>query len=1238
MKTKFVLRALCAFLTVLMAVAVVPAVAIPVAAADDESGTVDYTRVVYASEEDRLADMSKYYDDGAYSIYVDEMLGVVAYHDNATGENLFTNPWDMGTVETSTDDKGTRPEILSQIIMTYGGSNGTKTLTSYTDAALKGQITVKAIRGGVRVEYAIGERSARILVPQVIERTSFEDKILKPLMENIPGGKTSRDFIKFYNYFNQMFYTDANIKDTTRKSIAMKYPVTEKKSIDIYVCDVNASTKEKRWMESLILAYCPNYSFEQMDQDYDYVEYVEKATSPPVFKMALQYTLEDGNLVVSMTGNGVRFDENVYRIKDFKFLPYMGACYRGNEGYTFMPDGSGAIYALSTPLNTSARVYGDDYALHSKLFNYHNEVMRVPVFGQVETKTVGETSVDRGFFAIIEQGESFAYLTPNHNTYTQYASVYPTFVIRETDTSASDWSVYAASRYVEDYRVRYVMLSDGNKAQAAGKSKYYECSWLGMAFAYRDYLESHNDNFKRLTADDVEENIPLYIETFGCIDTVKKVLSVPVTVSVAMTSFDDIVTMYDYLAGNGVTNVNFKLTGYANGGLYSDVPYKLKWQGSVGGSSGFKDLVKEAEEKGFSVYPDFDFVYTSQHGGGKKMNMKKDAARTIDNRYTAKRVYSATYQTLVSYFQMVVSPAAYSKFYTKLEKKYSRYHYAGISLSTFGSALNSDYNEEDVTLREAAKGYVVEALQHFTDKGYNVMLDAGNAYTWNYATHILNVPLDSSRYTTEISSVPFTGFALHGYKEFTGSAFNMEGNLSYAMLKAMENGAAVYFILSYENTALLKEDELFSQNYSVRYDIWQQKLVDIYLELNSVLADVQTKLIVNHEILDASRVPDEDELLRDIADAAAEAQRAIRERIESDRVQHLEALRAAQGSISRAASAINSNKEMLHNATVALKGQLGAGTDLIGKWIRPGDTATEEQVKKLSEAFGSRVVRHVVNSRMYVREAELALTAAKQAYLTLQSEGVNAQIMDDATADLQAAIAAYAELLTEYHSYTVTVTDGDRDAYIASDSADLDGLTLTKTDGGVEMTVAAGDVEGYIIDKDPTLFDVTYANIGTEGLYGAYLAQLHDDGYYTEGHSSESLIDVDVLYALYVSNYSGSATEPEDDPSGPAVVHAHWNELDSGKFECSHCNTQFDEKTDVCASCNAVMDEEDLVTPDPPKSKYAVDNNVVAVTYGDSRTEPYKTLLLNFNDYAIQVTYRDVIYTIESYGYVAIKY
>ena len=140
------------------------------------------------------------------------------------------------------------------------------------------------------------------------------------------------------------------------------------------------------------------------------------------------------------------------------------------------------------------------------------------------------------------------------------------------------------------------------------------------------------------------------------------------------------------------------------------------------------------------------------------------------------------------------------------------------------------------------------------------MTNGGNAYTWKYADHILDMPLDSSRYIKSTYTVPFLGYVLHGYKNFTGSAINMAGDIRYEILKCIENGAYMYFILSYDNTELLKEDEQLSKYYSIRYDIWYDDVVELYNELNSVLEPLQTKEIVGHQFLIGERVLEEGEI------------------------------------------------------------------------------------------------------------------------------------------------------------------------------------------------------------------------------------------------------------------------------------------------------------------------------------------------------------------------------------------
>jgi hypothetical protein len=99
----------------------------------------------------------------------------------------------------------------------------------------------------------------------------------------------------------------------------------------------------------------------------------------------------------------------------------------------------------------------------------------------------------------------------------------------------------------------------------------------------------------------------------------------------------------------------------------------------------------------------------------------------------------------------------------------------------------------------------------------------------------------------------------------------MEGNIDYAILRAIENGSAIKFMLSYDNTELLKEYTDTSVYYSIRYDIWLEEVIERYNEINGILKDVQTSTIEKHEFISGVRIPENQELYNDAESQLADA-------------------------------------------------------------------------------------------------------------------------------------------------------------------------------------------------------------------------------------------------------------------------------------------------------------------------------------------------------------------------------
>ena len=273
-----------------------------------------------------------------------------------------------------------------------------------------------------------------------------------------------------------------------------------------------------------------------------------------------------------------------------------------------------------------------------------------------------------------------------------------------------------------------------------------------------------------------------------------------------------------------------------------------------------------ADEKDIGVYPEFEFSYLQSVSLFDGFNYKKHAVQTMDGRYPSQREYNPAYQQFYKTGYNPISPSVFEFFYDKMSEDLLETKPTGISVSTLGSDLNSDFNEDDPYNREESKEFVRDLLAKMKNDFGKVMVSGGNSFVLPYVDYILNVPLDSSQYLKSSNAIPFVGMVLHGYVNFTGSALNMAGDLDYELLKSIENGSSMYFVLCLQNTNKLKEDEILQKYYSVNFDTWLEGLAESYHKLNGALNDVQDKLIIDHEFITGVRVLTEEEYQQAVAD------------------------------------------------------------------------------------------------------------------------------------------------------------------------------------------------------------------------------------------------------------------------------------------------------------------------------------------------------------------------------------
>ncbi|MBQ4108258.1 MAG: hypothetical protein IJC80_02525 [Clostridia bacterium] len=855
------------------------------------AASVDHMNDVFTSEEERLASMDFVVTsddpnkdgtgDGIYELYADFVSGEMAIRNKVTGEITLSNPYSVSDSFTNASDKGIR---LSQLYINYftiaSGKNSMSTFYSYKDCFAYNQGSITATENGLKVDYSLGEESREFAVPVKISLEKFINALVAGGMTEEKAKKLIKDNYDVFDpdqkYIKDLILT---LDPSMRDEMIAKYPLCAEVPF-VYLpkgkFDNNAT---KKILEERLVSANPDYfrvagegeEETQLQKDMkelwtDEDSELYQQTQKPNFKMSVTYELTNEGLVASVDASSIVYDKEKYCLSSISVLPYFAATSleedNYDKGYIFMPDGSGTIIRFEDLIakqkygKLTGSLYGPDYAYY-QISEKNVEQYTMPVFGLVNSSENNGT----GYFAIIEDGDALATITASTEQ-SFYASAYASFKYAEYDTydidasltgnatSTTEITVISKDAYDGVYKVNYKFLVADETAEAFGIEGTYDTSYLGMAKLYREYLDKKGEIIK---IQDPDENVKLFLEMFGSIKVKEQILTFPVTVDKELTTFQDIINIQAELSELGIDNTSYILKGFYNGGLSASYPSKIKWQKVLGGKKGLNSLLDDAKENGYDVAIDVDFTYAYATKNFSGFKTKRDAVKTLDNRYTTKRVYYAATQTFERTSGVAVSTASFIDLFDSFMKSVEKYDLTFLATRTLGSDLNSDFDKKDYYTREDSKDKVVNLLKYMTgdENGskFNLITDVGNAYAIPYSSGVLSAPLDSSKYVMASETIPFYGMVYHGSVEFAGTALNMEGDEDFMFLRALENGAALYYTLAKENVEALKFDREYSKYYSVSYDFLKDSIVSTYKEYNKLMKDKQDKYIVDHKFL-----------------------------------------------------------------------------------------------------------------------------------------------------------------------------------------------------------------------------------------------------------------------------------------------------------------------------------------------------------------------------------------------------
>ena len=505
-----------------------------------------------------------------------------------------------------------------------------------------------------------------------------------------------------------------------------------------------------------------------------------------------------------------------FKISTLKVYPYFGAVKEADiPGYVFIPDGIGALidYKLTDPLiaaNYQKEIYDRSlgYNTIDDLSTFISGGTRIyaPVFGFVHG--VNQNAV----FAHILNGDAYGMINVYFPARTRgYTTVFSEFVYRKTysqpiDNVGGTISLLQTEANPFDIELKYTLLEDE------------DANYIGMAKTYRDDLN--------LTASQVDENIPLHLETIG----LEKKQGTIFVKNVVMTTLSDMIDIVTSLNELGIDNIHMTLNGFTRLGVTWAAPFYEKMSSRLGNNDELAELNALVE----NLY--FVTEYLKASSKSKGYNQYFDLAKKInDQMYTFKSQTDTKY--LLEHNQV-------KDMITQSMEKLDDYDHSGLAIQSFGHLLYEDYANDStlydqiVLMKEALNGYEKD-----------VALYDANSYMWDMMDQYLEFPMYTSHYLTFDDTVPFLSIVLSGTMPLYGPFANFYPYAKDELLRLIDFGVYPSFIVTQESSKALLETDL-ENIYSSSYEDIKPAIVRYYQFVNDALKHVIGEQIVNREVID----------------------------------------------------------------------------------------------------------------------------------------------------------------------------------------------------------------------------------------------------------------------------------------------------------------------------------------------------------------------------------------------------
>lgn len=556
--------------------------------------------------------------------------------------------------------------------------------------------------------------------------------------------------------------------------------------------------------------------------EYDFSRQKEQFIIPVV------YALEGERFTAEILFDEIR-EYGETRIVEVKLLPYFGAGKTGEEGFLFVPDGSGAIVDFGNTRSWASgyakQVYGRDPAKSDYAYASSQEQVYMPVYGVCREGSA--------FLAVLSRGDANASIEATQaGSSSEYASVAPVFSYRLLDQMkmqdkyGTEKSITFESRRTVEENPQVTFLFAPR--EAAGLA--------GMAGLYRAWL-MEKEGLSRLASPQAK---PLFLDIYGVSQKKESFLGFLVDRPATGTTVEELRAMCAALeqagANDGVLTLYYWNKKGTGGGVLRD----FSLDGSIGSEKALARFAQESAEQGRELFYAVDNVRVRSGSWG-WWSFNSAATNLLQTRlfeYEYKANIRAVNKKNPLWFYLKPTKLAD----TLKDKAYGhikRAGFTGLALQQTASVLYSDYKEDGYSDRSSTRDAYLGWFQKAQEQETPLLADGPNVYALPAARYVTHVPVSTANFDICTRAVPFYQMVFHGLKPLASTPLNEEEDGRAAYLRCLLTGTGLNYSLT-GKSAVVFQNTMLNTLLSTHYVDWADEIganVQDFSRVHGALAD-----------------------------------------------------------------------------------------------------------------------------------------------------------------------------------------------------------------------------------------------------------------------------------------------------------------------------------------------------------------------------------------------------------------